>query len=82
MNKKIKAWILMTPMLIICILSISSILYEVGKIAYSGLHLGWTMQDTKTTLMVVGFLAFFVLIFRMFVAGANLHRENKNEKDC
>ena len=66
MNQKLKAYLLMAPMLIIVAISIVSTLWALIVMSSA---IGWTMKDTKQGLVIGGFLTAMVIIFRMFEKG-------------
>jgi len=81
MNKqKIKAMLLMSPVFALVIAGMSMLLYGLYTIVTSKavtLSLGWTKQDTKQGLMLIGFFVSMAIIFNMFEKGHKLYRDGE-----
>ena len=77
MNKKLKAYLLMSPLIVLAIFGIITLLWGIITIASPCFTFGWTMKDTKQGLVIGGFLTAMVIIFRMFEKGCLLKEEAK-----
>ncbi|MEN6379136.1 MAG: hypothetical protein ABFD15_06115 [Methanofastidiosum sp.] len=84
MNKKIKALLLMSPLLMLIIIGtiigVIGIFYLIRAIVLDQFALGWTMQDTKTGLSIIGFFALITIIFKMFEKGVKIYKENSKKE--